>query len=168
MARMSRGSASADDGLVPSLLDRLIDDEPGVSTEPGWKRLQGLGELKESVRRDLMNLLNTRRTWLQIPEGFEEGAQSILAYGVPEITNVLMQSLDEREGLRRSLEEAIARFEPRLIDVFVLLRDPDSEGDRTLHLIVNGRLRLDPNPEPVTFDAAIETTTGDCKVETVS
>jgi len=50
----------AEQPLVPSVLDRLLDDDPGVSREPARNRHQVLRELKQAVRRDLENLLNTR------------------------------------------------------------------------------------------------------------
>ena len=46
--------------LVPSVLDRLLDDNPGAKSEPPQSRHQVLRDLKQSVRRDLENLLNTR------------------------------------------------------------------------------------------------------------
>ena len=47
--------------LLPSLLDRLLDDRPGVTSEPAVSRAQSLRALKKSVARDLEALLNTRR-----------------------------------------------------------------------------------------------------------
>ena len=46
--------------LVPSVLDRLMDCEPDNPREAPKSRHQILRELKQSVRRDLENLLNTR------------------------------------------------------------------------------------------------------------
>jgi len=47
--------------LVPSLLDRLLDDDPTQTREPMKARHQVLREMKLSLRRDVENLLNTRR-----------------------------------------------------------------------------------------------------------
>ena len=47
--------------IRPSLLDRLIDEEPGNRGEAPDRRAQSLKELKDSVRRDLEWLLNSRR-----------------------------------------------------------------------------------------------------------
>ena len=49
-----------DQPLVPSVLDRLLDDEPQNTHETPKSRNQVLRDLKQSVRRDLENLLNTR------------------------------------------------------------------------------------------------------------
>jgi len=49
-------------GIKPSLLDRLIDDEPRNRAEAQDRRAHSLKELKDSVRRDLEALLNSRRS----------------------------------------------------------------------------------------------------------
>ena len=46
--------------LLPSVLDRLIDQDPQVRQEAARGRSQLLKEMKLAVRRDLENLLNTR------------------------------------------------------------------------------------------------------------
>jgi len=51
-----------------SLLDRLIDREPGVSQEPVQSRYATISQIRDSVIRDLENLLNTRRCIYEVPE----------------------------------------------------------------------------------------------------
>ena len=46
--------------IQASLLDRLIDNEPGTSHEPVQYRLTTFRQLKRGVGRDLENLLNTK------------------------------------------------------------------------------------------------------------
>ena len=46
------------DRLYPSLLDRLLDDEPGKATEPRENRSATLARLRENVLRDLSWLFN--------------------------------------------------------------------------------------------------------------
>ena len=58
--------------ITPSIVDRLLDFEPKISTEAPKSRSQGLRELKQSVRRDLEWLLNTRHSADKVPEGLEE------------------------------------------------------------------------------------------------
>ena len=48
-----------DQPLVPSVLDRLMDDDPGVTSEPPRNRSLMLREMKLAVRRDIENLLNS-------------------------------------------------------------------------------------------------------------
>ena len=58
-------SADNDYDLLPSVLDRLLDDDPRASYEPLASRFYSLGELKQAVVRDLEVLLNTRQEALQ-------------------------------------------------------------------------------------------------------
>src|SRR3954470_18006227 len=74
----------SDQPLVPSVLDRLLDDAPETTTEPARSRAQLLRDLKQSVRRDLEDLLNTRRRHLDLPPGLAELDHSPLAYGIPD------------------------------------------------------------------------------------
>ena len=46
--------------IQASLLDRLIDNEPGTSHEPVQYRLTTFRQVKGAVGRDLENLINTK------------------------------------------------------------------------------------------------------------
>jgi predicted component of type VI protein secretion system len=48
--------------LVPSVLDRLVDLEPKISTEPPASRSRSPVQVKEAVKRDLEWLLNSKQT----------------------------------------------------------------------------------------------------------
>jgi type VI secretion system protein ImpF len=50
---------------------------------------------------------------------------------------------------------AIQRFEPRLADVAVTLVE-GREFDRTLRFRIDALLKVDPAPEPVTFDSLLQ------------
>ena len=76
-----------DQPLVPSVLDRLLDFEPEVNREAPRSRNQVLRELKQSVRRDLENLLNTKTRCVPCPPHLEELKQSLLNYGIPDFTS---------------------------------------------------------------------------------
>ena len=152
----------ASDPLLPSILDRLLDDAPDVSTEPPWSWTQDLRELKQAVVRDLEALLNTRQTRPELLRDSPEAqiAQSVLTYGLPDLTSAKIDSPDTREVVRRAVEETIRRFEPRLIDVRVQAHEPGGPFDRVLRLTVEAWLAMDPEPVPVAFDTVVESATG--------
>ena len=79
------------------MLDRLIDHEPEVRRESPRSRNQVLRELKQSVRRDLENLLNTRVRCVPLPPELKELKQSLVNYGIPDLTGA---SLGIRQGAR--------------------------------------------------------------------
>ena len=139
------------------LLDRLLDDEPKVKTEAPMSRSTSLARLKTAVRRDLENLLNTRRTPDYIPEGSVEILRSVYYYGLPDITSMPANFLYEQTKLLQSIETAVKTFEARLDGVRVSLV-PVAGQSRVLRFVIDGMLRIDPLPEHVVYDASIELT----------
>lgn len=139
------------------LLDRLLDDEPKIKSEAPMSRSTSLARLKTAVRRDLENLLNTRRTPDYIPEGSVEILRSVYYYGLPDITSMPANFLYEQTKLLQSIETAIKTFEARLDGVRVSLV-PVAGQSRVLRFVIDGMLRIDPLPEHVVYDASIELT----------
>jgi type VI secretion system protein ImpF len=145
--------------IVPSVLDRLLDNEPHVSKEPPSSRTQDLRALQAAVGRDLEALLNSRREALEdLPNDFVELNRSLMIYGLPDLTSLSLLNQADRNRVRRAVENAIAIFEPRLSRVRVALEAP-REHDRGLRFRVDALLRVDPTPEPVSFDAVLQLTT---------
>ena len=139
------------------LLDRLLDDEPKIKTEAPMTRSTSLARLKAGLRRDLENLLNTRRTPDFIPEGSVEILRSVYYYGLPDITSMPANFLYEQTKLLQSIEMAVRTFEGRLDGVKVSLA-PVADHSRVLRFVIDGMLRIDPLPEHVVYDASIELT----------
>ena len=149
----------SDQPLVPSVLDRLLDDDPGASAEPARNRSQMLRELKLAVRRDIESLLNARRRNVVIPPGLPELANSLLTYGIPDFSGTGPATDDQRDAFCRMLETVIRQGEPRLLRVSVELAGDPNETDRTLRFRIDALLRADPSPEPVIFDSTLEPAT---------
>jgi type VI secretion system protein ImpF len=139
-----------------SVLDRLIDADPDATSEPPLSWAQSVRELKRALRRDLEWLLNTRRIVELPPEGFTEVRRSGYVYGLPDITSLAAESVADRDWLRRQVEETVALFEPRLSGVRVAVDTADEEGRRELRFVIDGLLRMEPNPEQVVFDTVLE------------
>jgi len=158
----------ADQPLVPSLLDRLLDDEPGVSREVAKSRHQIMREMKQSVRRDLENLLNTRRRCISWPENLTELKRSLVSYGIPDVTGGSLGSSRSKQEFCREIEEVIRAFEPRFKTVKVRPLENSDPLDRTLRFRIDALLIADPAPEPVVFDSALEPGTGNFAVQGVN
>ena len=141
--------------IVPSVLDRLLDDEPGKSTEPLASRSTNLRLLKQAVRRDLEWLLNTRFSADEIPPDLKEINHSLAVYGLPDLTGASIRSPADQTKLRTALKTAIAIFEPRLKDVTVTV-EPVRDGQLVMRFRIDARLRVEPAPEPITFDTRLE------------
>jgi type VI secretion system protein ImpF len=141
--------------ITPSVLDRLLDDRPDESREAPASRQTNLRLLKQSVKRDLEWLLNTRMETDRIPEDLTEVRNSLAAFGLPDFSSWNVRGGGDQETLRRTIEEAVAKFEPRLEGVIVTL-EAMSDVDRTVRFRIDARLRVEPAPEPVTFDSVLQ------------
>ncbi len=150
--------------ITLSVLDRLLDFEPDVSTEPPASRAKSLREFRQAVRRDLEWLLNTRQLVQQVPEGMTELSRSLVSYGLPDFTSASSESTDDQWLMRQAIEETIRTFEPRLQDVTVTL-EPARGSERAMHFRIDAMLVVDPAPEPVTFDTALQLVNGEYKVQ---
>lgn len=149
--------------ITPSILDRLLDFAPDIPREPPASRAKSLRELKQSVRRDLEWLLNTRSHSEEIANQLEEVSKSMAVYGLTDFTGMGVKSPGEQKMLVQSLESAIRIFEPRLMDLRVSL-EPIDEIKRVLNFRIEARLKVDPVPEPVTFDTVLQMGSGQFEV----
>ncbi|MCB1018885.1 MAG: type VI secretion system baseplate subunit TssE [Bryobacterales bacterium] len=148
---------------TPSLLDRLIDNEPrnrDVRQEPA----KSLRQLKAGLRRDLEWLLNARRPPVDLPEGAGELERSVFYYGLPDVSSLSLNSVTDQRLLVRVIETAVAAFEPRLTGVRVSLQ-PVNRNTQTMRFQIEGMFRIDPAPERVTFDTTLELISGEYEVE---
>lgn len=134
------------------LLDRLIDADPANSREPVQQRLLNTGQIKALVVRDLENLLNSRRSITPLSAELRELQRSVVTYGLKDFSALGADSLQVRQTIRKDVETAIARFEPRLKNVKVVLETGDREV-RNLRFQIAALLVVDPIREPVTFDS---------------
>jgi type VI secretion system protein ImpF len=160
--------------LQPSVLDRLIDAESaGTRDRPGYT----LRQMENAVRRDLEDLLNTRRPpeFVRGPDGrlelffggLTEIPTSIVNYGLRDLAFFDTLTSELRSEFARHIEQVITAYEPRLRDVRVTVRDRDKVAEalkadfrRTaLYFHIEARLGLDPAPE-VAFETVLELTKG--------
>jgi type VI secretion system protein ImpF len=154
--------------LLPSLLDRLLDDYPAESREPAWREVQVIRVLKTSLCRDLQNLLNAHRLLATIPEVYSELKTSLLNYGLPDLQSMEVREDHDLGLLCRLIEESIQAFEPRLQGVRVR---PviDAEGkkpiDRRVRFEIEAVLVVEPLREPVLFSSSLDVASGEFAVE---
>jgi|SRR5579863_871617 len=145
--------------LVPSLLERLLDDDPDTSREASGDRYYGVRQMKAAVARDMEELLNARREALtELPSEFVEANKSLLVYGLPDFTSFNLLDSRDCNRIKRAIEASIARFEPRLERVRVSMATPD-RNDRTLRFKIDAMLRIEPAREPVEFDTVLHLAT---------
>ena len=147
-------------------LDRLVDLDPKAAADAPTTLASSARAFKASVRRDLEWLLNTRRIPEAVPEQLTELTRSLYAYGLPDISSMSRDSMEVRTKLLRQVERTIAQFEPRLARVRVSLVEQETDNARReLRFVIEGTLRMDPNPEQVIFDTVLEISSGEYEVK---
>jgi type VI secretion system protein ImpF len=151
--------------VTTSILDRLLDLNPDVGTDPPANRSQSVRQLKASLRRDLEWLLNTRRNPEEVPETYEELYRSLYNYGLPDVTSMGLHSPRDRQRLLQLIEQTIEIFEPRLTQVRVEALDNTSSGARILRFQIEGLLKMDPAPEQVLFDTVLQLNSGEYRIK---
>jgi type VI secretion system protein ImpF len=155
-----------DQQLVPSVYDRLVDEDITAQHENPKSRNQILRELKQSVRRDLENLLNTRWRCAAWPPDLDQLDLSLVNYGIPDFTGASMGTAANRDHLRRIVERVVKTFEPRFKTVHVELLENREHEDRILRFRIDALLYAEPAPEPVVFDSELEPTSATFEVTT--
>ena len=150
--------------ITPSIVDRLLDFDPTNPNEAPKSRSQGMRELKQSVRRDLEWLLNTRHSPDVLAIDLEEVNKSLVKYGLPDFTGSSSQNDDDRRSLIRNVETALKIFEPRFINLKVTL-ESINELERGVRFRIQATLRVEPTPEPVVFDTILQVGSGEYEVK---
>ena len=145
--------------VTPSVLDRLLDYEPELSREPLATRAKSLRQFKQAVRRDLEWLLNTRQIAEGLSPDLKETNDSLAAYGLPDFTTLSIESDADLKQIKREVEETIRRFEQRLENVVVSF-EAGRPAERGLRFRIDARLKVDPAPEPITFDTVLQLGSG--------
>jgi type VI secretion system protein ImpF len=119
--------------------------------------------MTEAVRRDLENLLNTRRTVEDWPKDFVEMSNSVLAYGLPDLTGFNLSGPQDCAEMCLLIAGIIARFEPRLRDVQVALAEGTDSKTAKVRFHIKARLRMEP-ALPVGFETVLDVPAGHAAV----
>jgi len=153
--------------LRASVLDRLLDDEPQSSMDADTNKYHKLKNLRNSVRRDLENLLNTRHRIMEPAEELKQLELSLLNYGLPDLATVNMSDKDNKQQFIDNFESILKDYEPRFKSVKVSLQDNTDKLDRTVRFRIDATLYADPYPEVIVFDSVLEPVTRSINVKEV-
>jgi len=142
--------------LRPSILSRLSDDNPTNKTESEADQHQKLKQLRNSVRRDLENLLNTRIRIGELDDDLSELKHSLISYGLPDLATVNISDKVKRNTFVKDLESLLTEFEPRFKSVTVNYLENADKLDRTLRFRIDATMYADPSPVTIVFDSVLE------------
>jgi type VI secretion system protein ImpF len=175
---------SPDSLPTPSLIDRLSkEDFPGddLDLELGQasgktgeikvrrkasaaQRREAINRHKDSVKRDLEWLLNTRQVVDDRLPLYPEVSRSVYAYGLPDITSINVGAIHDQNELLRRMERCIEFFDKRLTKTEILL-DPMVGLNRVLRFSISGLVLMDPAPEEIVIDTILDPTSGEYEVK---
>jgi len=136
--------------LVAPLLDRLIDNS-GHYAQPH----QILKQLRESVRRDLEHLFNTRYRCISPQGDVDLMSTSILDFGLPDLSTINMNTQDSRNHFCRQIEKTILNHDPRIKTVKVQSQEKINNQDPCVRFRVEAILHANPAPELIVFDSTL-------------
>ena len=153
--------------LTPSILDRLLDFDPSRKVEAAISRNQVIKELRESVRRDLEFLLNTRKRCVEDISQWDELEYTVLNYGIPDATGVNIGAEDAREEFAKIIEKTVIKYEPRFKSVTITVMNDANSIDRTFRFRIDALLKVEPAVKPVVFDSSLEPVTRSFNVRDV-
>lgn len=134
-----------------SLLGRLVgDDHQEVFWEDSIADI-----LRENIRINIENLLNTKRSFLSWKPCYKQLVSSIINYGIDDFSGLWIDSLESCEGFCRQIETAIRLFEPRINNLVVYLEESPGLMSRTLQLRMEGKIKEGTEVESVVFHSMI-------------
>jgi type VI secretion system protein ImpF len=104
-------------------------------------------------------LLNCRQPCVTWPKWYEELKISLFNFGIPDFTGFDLSAPDRREEFRRTVEEVVRNFEPRLFGVSVSLLMVD-DMSRSIRLRISAQIQPDlASPETIVFNSVVDTAT---------
>ncbi|MDW3207081.1 MAG: type VI secretion system baseplate subunit TssE [Alphaproteobacteria bacterium] len=142
-------------GALAPLFDRLTDEDPGVPNEPVPRRYLDLDGLAESVQREIQVLLNTRCGWGESDIDYDN--RGVPDFGLVDLSHLFTANVQDRRKVARHVAKTIAAYEPRLLNVAVVVEAIQKETGR-LDLRVEGGLRFGEAIEPISFPIRVDGT----------
>ena len=151
--------------LRASILDRLIDNEPQSTVDLDTNKYHKLSNLRNSVKRDLEDLVNTRYRIVGPPKDLAETVSSIINYGLPDLATINMSDTEFQQQFVEQFELILREYEPRFKSIKIDYIDNSNSLDRTLHFRIDATLYADPYPEIIIFDSELDPVTRSINVK---
>ena len=163
---------AAQERLQPSLLDRLIDDDPTSKIEPVDQKILTKQALRQAVLRDLSWLLNATGYCPPLDEKqFPDTACSVLNFGLPTMSGQFASTM-QRASMEQALRQAILSFEPRILsrtlEIEIVLEGYAMDSHNRVGLTIKGMLWAQPVPMEFLMRSRIDLEEGRFMVEDIT
>lgn len=135
---------------LPTLLDRLVDDEPRKEREAFDKTFCDSKTYRRLVQRDLEALLNCTNLERELsPVRHADVMQTVLNYGLSPLAGALNNIPGWRQ-MEKNIRDAILRFEPRIIPQSLSVQALQGKGHAPQYgrmlFEIRGLLYWEPQP----------------------
>jgi type VI secretion system protein ImpF len=136
---------------LPTLLDRLLDDEPKKLQEAFDNTFYDARTLRRLVQRDLATLLNCNNISRELdPVAHCQVTKAVINYGITPLPG-LPVTLNNWREMEKNVRDAILRFEPRIMPeslVIHVLQDKD-KSFRSTNMLFEIRALIYWEPHPI-------------------
>lgn len=140
-----------------SFLDRLLDPEETPVTA-----------MRNGLRRDLEDLMNTNRRVKGWPDSLGELDHSLLSYGIMDLATANLSTPERRDAVVAAIADIVREWEPRLGHLRVSALPNADSADRSLRIRIEADIMMDPSPEPMIFDTIIDPLTSTVSMTSVT
>lgn len=154
--------------LALPILDALIDSPENDRLFSSENYSVLLRQIKESLRRDLVNLFNSRQCPNSPPKPNKQLTHSLLNYGLPDLMSVNLNSTKEADTLCRAIETAILRYEPRIQSANVSVKGLPDPLEPEFYFRIEVILNVAIADELIIFDSALDPVTQSVDVKEVA
>ena len=127
--------------------------------DPPTGMVDQIREMRESIRRDLESLLNTRRCPEAPPAALAELKDALVSYGVDGMVSANLATEEAKLKLAQMVERRISMFETRLSDVRVTILKSRTMSERALRMRIQATFRLHEGMPPISFESTIDPST---------
>ncbi|MDB5829749.1 MAG: type secretion system lysozyme-related protein [Variovorax sp.] len=146
--------------LMPTLFDRLRDENPGRKSETPSDYAVSVSQMRDIIQRDLGYLLNTTNADDLIDrKRYAEAASSTVNFGVRALAG---SYLSERKwvDIERIIRRAITDYEPRLIPetvtVLPLMQEGAGDAYNVLLFEIRAMINLKPYPLELMVQSSVD------------
>jgi type VI secretion system protein ImpF len=145
--------------FLPTLFERLLDDEPKKSSEPHDKFFYDSRMMRKLVQLNIGEILNNANIDSQLDaQNHKWVAKSVLNYGIAP----LVGSYSTPHGwasIERVIRESIIRFEPRIIAESLLVTQLDNARKGIVQFEIRGLIKWNPHPIDLCVEGAYDVET---------
>lgn len=145
--------------ITQSLVDRLTRTDQWPES-----RAASISMYRESMKRDLEWLLNTRKPVVPELEGYPATAASVFNYGFPDLHSFDGSAGREANAMTLALEKCLRTYEPRINQPRVFLTRTDLLS-RSLRFHIEGQIIYENMDEEIKFDTVLEMISGEYEVK---